>query len=172
MSENQEIEDILKRFQDGFKKIYFGANEEIGKLFLIIKEDAREAKSIDAFKRKLKMNFLKELIYMIKNDEVDHNDFYLEELKKSDFWRPIAKLILLKRINELKNCHVEKKGKKFDVSQLRETYFGKFIMDKLKFSRRSVLNEDEYDRMIKAIKKLNYEVPVVIQPTETEKFFD
>jgi hypothetical protein len=115
---------------------------------------------------------LKEITYLVKEDVINHRDFEINTLKKDIKWKPLAKLILLKRIKELKNSQVEKKGKKYYIEDLKNTYFGKFIMDKLDYSRRKVLEEEEYEKIVKAIKKLKYEVPIVVQPTETEKFFN
>ncbi|TXT66887.1 MAG: hypothetical protein BAJALOKI1v1_250014 [Promethearchaeota archaeon] len=128
--------------------------------------------SIDNFKRQFFINFLKKIGNLVRHDELPHRNFDLERLKKKDLWKPLAKIILLKRIEELKNAQVEKKGKKYYVEDLKNTYFGEYIMEKLQFARRSVLEESEYNKIVAAIKKLNYEVPIVIQPTTTEKFFE
>jgi len=169
--ENKEFNEAIKEFKDDVQGIYLGSEDNIKELFFTAQKQAETAISLDDFKRKLSLYFIKELSIMVKNDEFDHRDFFLDGLKNSEFWKPLAKLVLFKRIEELRNCKVLKKGKKYDVSGLKETFFGKYIMERLKFERRSILMDDEYTKITNAIKKLNYEVPVVIEPTETEKFF-
>jgi len=169
--ESKELEEALKEFKDDIQGIYLGDEHNITDLLLQAKEQAQNYVSLDDFKRKMSMHFLKETSIMLKNNELDHRDFFLDGLKNSEFWKPLAKLVLFKRIEELRNCKVLKKGKKYDVSGLKDTFFGKYIMERLKYERRSVLTDEEYSKITNAIKKLNYDVPVVIEPTETEKFF-
>jgi hypothetical protein len=169
--ENNEFNEAIKEFKDNVQGIYLGNEENFKDLFIAAQKQAEIAISLDDFKRRLSLYIIKELSIMVKKNELDHRDFFLDGLKNSEFWKPLAKLVLFKRIEELKNCKVLKKGKKYDVSGLKETFFGKYIMERLKFERRTVLMDEEYTKITNAIKKLNYEVPVVIQPTETEKFF-
>jgi hypothetical protein len=147
-------------------------NKSINRLFSRLRSQIDSNISIENFKRQYFTKFLKEINYMVKNEDLNHRDFDFEELKKRKLWKPLAKIILLKRIEELKNAQVEKKGKKYYVKDLKKTYFGRYIMDRLKFSRRTVLDEKEYEKVVAAIKKLNYEIPIVVQPTETELFFE
>ena len=156
---------------DEFEQIYLGKMDDVKSIFLSAKNDIQDFVSSDDFKRRFSMNFLKELTIMLKNDEINHREFLLYAMKSNEFWQPIAKLILVKRIDELKQCKILKKGRKYNISGLKETFLGKFIIDRLGFTRRSVVNDTEYDKITNAIKKLKYEVPIVIQPTETEKFF-
>lgn len=169
MTENKET--IKNKFEEDIQGIYLGKDDKIKDLFINANEHAKNSASLKDFKRKLSIYFLKEITLMLKNNELDLNDFFLDALKTSEFWKPLAKLVLLKRIDELKNCKVLKKGKKYDVSDLKDTFFGQFIMNKLKISRRTILAEEEYFKITSAIKKLKYEIPIVVQPTETEKFF-
>jgi len=166
------IDQVVKFFLDEFNQIYLGNIDDIKSIILNAKNDVQEYISTDDFKRKFSMNFLKEITIMLKNEEINHTNFLLDAMKSNEFWQPLAKLILVKRIDELKKCKVLKKGRKYNISGLKETFLGKFIIDRLNFTRRSVVNDAEYDKITNAIKKLKYEVPVVIQPTETEKFFE
>ncbi|MHA1724577.1 MAG: hypothetical protein ACTSXH_07015 [Promethearchaeota archaeon] len=162
MSE-EEIEEIVKDFEIQVGEIYLGNKEKIKGVINRAKDLASGYISLEDFKRKLHMNFLKESLLLIKNEQLNHGDFLLEELKKKEFWNPLAKLILFKRIEELCKCKVLRKGKKYDDSGLRRTFIGKYIMNRLNFERRSVLTEDEYLKITNVIKKLNYDLPVVIQ---------
>ncbi|MGV9205239.1 MAG: hypothetical protein ACOC44_14600 [Promethearchaeia archaeon] len=174
MENKQQREVFCKKVKDGFfGEIYSKSSEKkVEYLISSLKNKLQDNVSLDNFKRQFFTAFIKGVISLIKNNELDHRDFDLETLKQKKAWKALAKVILYKRIKELKNCQVEKKGKKYYVEDLKDTYFGKYIMERLKFSlRRSVLNKREYGRIVKAIEKLGYEVPVVVQPTETEKFF-
>ncbi len=165
------IENAVKKFREDVQGLYLAKLEYLDQIFTFAQEQAKNHVSMEDFERKMSFNFLKEIILRVKNDELSHKDFFLEGLKSSDFWKPLAKLVLFKRIEELRKCKVLKKGKKYDVSGLKETFIGKYIMDRLKFERRSMLDEIEYLKITSAIKKLKYEVPLLIEPTTTEKFF-
>ena len=169
--QNNDIGQIVKSLKKGFQEIYLGKINDIEHIFLSARNAVQDYISLNDFKRKYSMNFLKEITIMLKNEELNHQDFFLEVTREDKFWQPLTKLIIAKRIEELKRCKVLKKGKTYNVSELKSTYLGKFILDKLGFPRRISLNNQEYEKLINTIKKLKYEVPVVIQPTETEKFF-
>lgn len=163
----QKVEEQF--FQDFYSK---SSNKWIENLISELKNEIPDDLSLDNFKRKFFTSFLKGVASLVRDDELDHRDFNLNALKETKAWKALAKVILLKRIKELQDCQVEKKGKKYYIQDLKETYFGKYIMRRLQISlRRSVLEEGEYQRIVKAIQKLDYKVPVVVQPTETESFF-
>ena len=171
MTENVDVEKVLNDLRAEVEMFYFGDQTKIKELYSSALELSKNYTSIEDLKRRVSINFLKEIALMLKNDELNHGDFFLDKLKDSEFWKPLAKMVLLKRIEELKKCKILKKGKKLDVSGLKETHFGKFVMDKLNFGRRSVVSEEEYKKITDALKKLKFDLPVVVNPTETEKFF-
>jgi hypothetical protein len=173
MDKNPQISVICKEVKENFFENYYlkSKNPRIDALIANLKNELQNNGSVESFKRQFFVNFLKGIISLVKQDDLNHRDFDFEAIKANQSYKALAKVILLKRIEELKNAQVEKKGKKYYVEDLKKTYFGKYIMDGLDFSRRSVLQEDEYDKVVAAIKKLNYEVPIVIQPTTTEDFF-
>jgi len=167
---SKDVESVIKSFREEFDKIFLG-KVNIDQVFHNVQNTIGEYVSVEAFERKFSLFFLKEITLMLKNEEINHNDFFLHNMRENALWHPLTKLILAKRIEELKKCKVLKKGKKYDISGLKKTYLGNVIADKLGFTRRSVLSDQEYEKIITTIKKLKYEVPVTIQPTETEKFF-
>ncbi len=172
-NKNNECDIFTVNLKKQIQKYYENTNEKIIEdLFSKLTNQITDTSSIENFKRKYFTAFLKNISLMVKDDKLNHRDFDLEALKQEKSWKPLAKIILLKRIKELKNSQVKKKGKKYYVKDLKETYFGDYIMKRLKFGRRTVLEEEEYNRVVKAIEKLNYEVPIVVQPTETELFFE
>jgi hypothetical protein len=173
MDKNPQISIVCDEIKEEFFQKYYSKSKDkrIDTLITNLKSELQNNGSIEDFKRKFFPNFLKGVISLVKHDEINHRDFDFESMKNNKTYKTLAKVILLKRIEELKNAQVEKKGKKYYVEELKKTYFGEYIMDNLDFSRRSVLMEDEYNAVVAAIKKLNYEVPIVVQPTKTELFF-
>ena len=168
MSDNNPI---IESFKEELQQIFLGPKDKMNQILQNTKSLVGTCANINDFKRKYAINLLKEITLMIKNEEIHHEDFFLDTMREKTLWQPIVKLILAKRIEELKQCKVLKKGRKYNISGLKETYLGKMIADKLDFSRRTIVSDQEYDKLINIIKKLRYEVPVIIQPTETEKFF-
>jgi hypothetical protein len=169
MSNNKSI---ITTFIEDFQQIYTGSLDNITSVMDSIKDMIGESYSDEDYKRKLSLYFLKEITIMLKNEEIRHQDFFLDNMRENALWQPLTKLILVKRIEELKTSKVLQKGRKFDISGLKQTYLGKIIADKLGFERRKILSNVEYEKLIAMIKKLKYEIPVIIQPTETENFFE
>ncbi|MBD3341489.1 MAG: hypothetical protein GF353_20465 [Candidatus Lokiarchaeota archaeon] len=168
----QETDKVIKDFKKDFEGFYLGDHMKLEIIIDDLFESMNNDKiSKDTLYRQLSLNFLNKIIFMIKEDKLNHRDFFLEALSTHKFWQPLTKMILAKRIEELKGCKVLKKGRKYYIADFKKTYLGKIIVDKLDYSRRSVLQEDEYEKLTRTIKKLNYEIPLVINPTETEKFF-
>ncbi len=163
----QKVEE--KFFQEFYAKSSEG---KIEALISELKSKIPDDITLDNFKRQFFTDFIKGIISLIKDDVLNHRDFDLKALKERKAWKTLAKVILYKRIKELQDCQVEKKGKKYYIQELKDTYFGTFIMKRLELSlRRTVLEENEYNKIVKVIQKLEYKVPVIVQPTETERFF-
>lgn len=167
-----DTESVINTLKEDFGQIYLGSKEKVDQAFQNIKNSITEYASLDDFKRRFSLYLLKELTLMLKSGEIQHKDFFLDNMRENVLWQPLTKLILAKRVEELKTTKVMKKGKKYDISGLRKTYLGNIIIDKLGFARRSILTDQEYEQLINTIRKLKYEVPVTVEPTETEKFFE
>ncbi|MHA1106275.1 MAG: hypothetical protein ACTSPN_11260 [Promethearchaeota archaeon] len=163
---------IIESFKEEFQQVFLGNKEKIDQVLQNAKSLVGKCINLDDFKRKFSLHLLKEITIMLKHEEINHADFFLDNMRENALWQPLIKLILAKRIEELKQCKVLKKGRKYNISGLKETYLGKMISDKLGFTRRTIITDQEYDKLIGIIKKLKYEIPVIVQPTETEKFFE
>ncbi len=163
---------IIGSFKEEFQQIFLGDKVIIDKLVQNANESVGKCLNLEDFKRRFFLNLLKEITIMLKSEEISHKDFFLDNMRENLLWQPLVKIILAKRIEELKQCKVLKKGRKYNISGLKDTYLGKIIVDKLGYIRRSTISELEYDKLISIIKKLNYEIPVIVEPTETEKFFE
>lgn len=171
--QTKEFEKELSRLKGDFKRIYEDGSQNIDSIFNQVHQTVISSKcsSLDEYNRRMTIELLKTLAKLIKFDELNHRSFNIENLKKDEFWAKLKKIILAKRIEELKSCKISKKGKKIDISELKCTYLGMFIVKNLGFERRTILEESEYDTIRAQIRKLKYEVPVTIEPTKTEKFF-
>ena len=172
MSDENEVKQIIESFKEEFQQIFLGNKDKVDQVLENAKGLVGKYLNLEDFKRKFALYLLKEITIMLKNEEINHTDFFLDNMRENVLWQPLVKLILAKRIEELKQCKVLKKGRKYNISGLKETYLGKFIVDKLGFTRRTIISDQEYEKLVNIIKKLNYEIPVIIQPTETEKFFE
>jgi hypothetical protein len=172
MSDENEVKPIIESFKEELQQIFLGNKDKVNQVLQNAKGLVGKYLNLEDFKRKFSLYLLKELTIMLKNGEINHADFFLDNMRENVLWQPLIKLIFAKRIEELKQCKVLKKGKKYNISGLKETYLGKFIADKLGFTRRTIVSDQEYEKLISIIKKLKYEIPVIIQPTETEKFFE
>ncbi len=172
MSDENEVKPIIESFKEELQQIFLGNKDKVNQVLQNAKGLVGKYLNLEDFKRKFSLYLLKELTLMLKNGEINHADFFLDNMRENVLWQPLIKLIFAKRIEELKQCKVLKKGKKYNISGLKETYLGKFIADKLGFTRRTIVSDQEYEKLISIIKKLKYEIPVIIQPTETEKFFE
>ncbi len=172
MSDENEVKPIIESFKEELQQIFLGNKDKVNQVLQNAKGLVGNYLNLEDFKRKFSLYLLKELTLMLKNGEINHADFFLDNMRENVLWQPLIKLIFAKRIEELKQCKVLKKGKKYNISGLKETYLGKFIADKLGFTRRTIVSDQEYEKLISIIKKLKYEIPVIIQPTETEKFFE
>jgi len=167
-----EVNPIIDPIKKEFQQVFLGNKDIINQVFQNANDIVGKCLNLEDFKRKFSLSLLKEITIMLKNEEISHKDFFLDKMRENILWQPLLKIILAKRIEELKKCKVLQKGRKYNISGLKETYLGKIIVDKLGFTRRSTISDLEYDKLINIIKKLNYEIPVIVQPTETEKFFE
>jgi len=172
MSDENEVKPIIESFKEDFQQIFLGNKDKVDQVLQNAMGLVGKYLNLEDFKRKFALYLLKEITIMLKNEEINHTDFFLDNMRENVLWQPLIKLILAKRIEELKQCKVLKKGRKYNISGLKETYLGKYIVDKLGFTRRTIISDQEYEKLINIIKKLKYEIPVIIQPTETEKFFE
>lgn len=106
------------------------------------------------------------------NPKLNHF-FDIDKLRDTD-WNLLVKYVTIARMEELNSVKVVRRKKKYGISELRKTYYGKLMLDDLDKinKRRQFLSNDEYQQIKLACRKLNLELPEVIEPTTTEKFFE
>ena len=170
-TEEFEKNHLVEHFTDDLEKVFFGNMDNFSDLILKLMKKITVYVDSNDFIRKFKIEFLKELMVMLKKKEINHRDFNLEFML-DEIWQPLKRVILGIRIEELKTSKVLKDGKKYDISGLRATYLGDWILVKLGFGKRKFkLTEEEYNKVLSQIRKLKFDVPITVEPTTTEKFF-
>ena len=98
--------------------------------------------------------------------------FDLNAISDSNF-SYLKKIIIVARRDELKAARIVISRKKYDITELRTTYYGKLILkDVPNIGNRRLLNYDEYKGVKEAFLKLNLDLPEEISPTTTEKLFN
>jgi len=101
----------------------------------------------------------------------DHYLFDTDMMGNLDRWRPIQKTVVLNRQKELQGTKVLYRRGKYDLSGVKETYYGKKVMETLGLKTRYMLSKKEYiDFQIKT-QAMGFELPQEIMPTEAEIYF-
>ena len=164
---------ILMEFKTELVEFYSGDDAILTGILDRVARTITETSSEDEFKRKYTLNLIRELSMMVKNNDLDHLSFNVDEMKKYDLWKPLHKIIILKRLEEFKACKVVQYGKKYDVSDLKGCYLGNLILSSIGFGpRRTRLTKEEYEQLVKQINRMKYEIPITIKPTITERYFE
>lgn len=171
MNETKNVNEVRSEIKANLKGIFKGNLTPLYKVVDKIGGEIEDFTSMEDYKRRLVMAIIKEISLMVKNGELNHHSFDTDFIT-DDLWTPLKKMVYLKRIEEFKGCKITRKGKSFNISDLKTSYFGRFILFNLGFASRSVINPDEYKMLKKQVTKMNLELPVEINPTDTEKFFE
>jgi hypothetical protein len=112
------------------------------------------------------------LVMDLKADPTLNHKFDTDKLKDTQ-WGILVKYVVNARADELKSVKIVRRGKKYDISELKKSYWGKLILkDIITQKRRKTLNQKEYDEIKLACRRINLVLPEVIMPTTTEKFFE
>ena len=108
----------------------------------------------------------------LKDDPKVSHLFDLNAIDDSNF-NYLKKNIIVARREELKVARIVISRKKYDITELRSTYYGKLILkDVPNIGNRRLLNYEEYKGVKEAFLKLNLDLPEEISPTTTEKLFN
>ncbi len=169
MQETREEGSI--RVTGEIKTFYIAENPVIDMIVKTAGEKINAFTTLDDFVSRLIMNVVQEFAVRMKRDEKEFRKFETDELKKLPQWQVLLKPLYQLMMKELKEARVVRKQKKVDVSEVKDTVLGAKILKTLEFGRRSMLKQTEYQELLAALRKANYEVPVVVEPTKTEQFF-
>ncbi|MDX9724019.1 MAG: hypothetical protein RBU37_24930 [Myxococcota bacterium] len=84
----------------------------------------------------------------------------------------LHKMLVGARLKELASARIVRRGKGFNINELNATYYGRKIVDGLGHSRRrSVLDASEFEALRDACAKIKLQLPEIVEPTVTERFF-
>jgi hypothetical protein len=91
-------------------------------------------------------------------------------------WKLLHNLLTVARVRELTRARVTKRTRSgklgFDVSELAGTFYGRQTLDQLGISAaRSVLTNEEFAQVQATLLASKLQLPTVVEPTTTEKFF-
>jgi len=107
----------------------------------------------------------------LKADPKVSHQFDIQAIEDSNF-NYLKKHIIMARKDELKVARIVISRKKYDITELRSTYYGKLILKDIpEVGNRRLLNFEEYKIVKEAFLKLNLDLPEEIRPTTTEKLF-
>ena len=62
-------------------------------------------------------------------------------------------------------------GLRYDITGLSATYYGKRILRQIDLGRRRVVDSAELEVLRKACRKIKMDLPEVVEPTTTERYF-
>ena len=140
---------------------------------LIAKFDEGKKDKVDPelFGPKIEKEILQKLkIYLQANPERNSN------FKEKTDWKVLNQLLTVVRLKELSRVKIIKrggrgKGLNYDASDLAKTFFGRKILKGQGLGRRRILKADELDKVKQDCARLKLELPEIVEPTTTEKFF-
>jgi len=108
----------------------------------------------------------------LKREPKSHRIYDADRLKQLSNWSPILRLVVMTRIKELSETKVLYRKGKYDLSGVKQTLYGKLVMETLGFGSRYVLEKPEYFKFSMKTKEMGFELPQETQPTEAEKYFE
>ena len=107
----------------------------------------------------------------IQKTPEDHSIFDSEMMQTLPRWNPVLRVVVLTRLNELKSTKVLFRKGKYDLSGVRQTLYGKKVMESPGLRTRYVLSKKEYIDFQMKTQAMGFELPQEIMPTEAEKYF-
>ncbi len=153
------------------KKFFDASDEQINSVIV----DAIDFVS-QKDKKKAKGEFfgglMRSLGVMLKNSPKEHYKFKAEKLAKLDRWVPLYKVVVAARARELQSSKVLYRRRKYDLSEIKQTFYGKLVLEALGFGNRSVLDKSEYDIFSSKVNEMGFELPEEVSPTTAELYFE
>lgn len=171
---NEVLEDVIgeqyktvqKFFEDEYEAYHFfndgRLNKELGKVT-----------STDPARVKLVVE--KALLVLFKR-QLASEPSWNQRFRRQTGWDVLDQLLTMVRLQELAAAKITKKGGRgaglrYDITELVNTYYGKSILEGLGMKRRRVATTEELETLRAALKKIKLELPEVIEPTTTDRFF-
>lgn len=99
--------------------------------------------------------------------------FDLDNIPDGQWKSVLSQLVVKARALELKEVKIVSRKKKYDITELRTSYYGKKILEELpELRNRMILGYEDYNKVKRQCGRLKIELPEVIRPTTTELFFE
>ena len=176
--DNRQAEDLIRIIQQAFPKeiselrsfFQIKADEVLGHLVSAM-EFVRETQDVKKAQREFFGGLIRILAAELKRIPQEHSKFDSEKMGKFDRWNPLLRVIVATRMQELQGSKVLYRGGKYDLSGVRQTLYGKRVLDALGFGKRYVLDKVEYERFEFKTREMGFELPQEISPTMAEKYF-
>ncbi len=183
---NSEKREIKKQFEEVIKqvKLLFAReyneleimfpykSKKIEQLFIDSLELLEEKEDTAKAQREMLNLLMKALIKNLQINGKEHLEYDFDKLKELVRWNPLFKVVAALRVKELKNSKVLLRGGKYDLSAVKQTYYGKKILEACNLGNRYSLTKAEYESFFIKTKKLKLEIPEEIEPTKAEIYFE
>ena len=177
--EPRQAEDLIRIIQRAFptevselRSFYsITAQDILGHLVSAL-EYVREKEDAKKAQREFFGGLTRILAAELKRAPQEHSKFDSEKMGKFDRWNPLLRVIVATRMQELQGAKVLYRGGKYDLSGVRQTLYGRMVLDTLGFGKRYVLSKDEYERFEFKTREMGFELPQEISPTMAEKYFE
>ncbi len=171
MSKDNQNNDIiistdLQEIYDQYRK-FSGYTFELDEIQLKLNEYSKVDKKI------VVKEFFRYIGKQLADDSSLNKYFDLNKIPATGIWSIYRKIIVSARVNELKQVKIVQRRKKYDLSELRSTFYGKKILEELpELGKRWIFNKEEYNKIKLICNKLKIELPEIIMLTTTEVFFN
>ncbi|MFW9911539.1 MAG: hypothetical protein ACFFEU_03655 [Candidatus Thorarchaeota archaeon] len=159
----KEIEELKKFFdtsEEQINSVIVGAIDFVGQ------RDKKKAKS------EFFGGLMRSLGSILKSAPKEHYKFKAEILAELDRWVPLYKVVVAARARELQSAKVLYRRKKYDLSEIKQTFYGSMVLEALGFGNRSVLNKSEYEIFSSKVNEMGFDLPEEVSPTIAELYFE
>ena len=174
MAENEVVEDAIdEQYQAAHE--YFEDRNEAYHFFNDGRLNKEIGKVTSTDPQRVKLQVEKALLVLFKR-QLTKDPNWNQRFRRQTGWAVLDQLLTVVRLQELAAAKITKKGGRgaglrYDIGELMNTYYGKSILEGLGLKRRRVATSEELDTIRAALKKIKLELPEVIEPTTTERFF-
>lgn len=174
----RQIQQFINQFESSFKK-------ETRELKMIMNTTQQELLSImtealwfvhqkeesEKTNQEFFGGLIRVLMARLQKTPKDHALFNSELMQTLPRWNQVLRVVVLQRMNELQSTKVLFRKGKYDLSGVRQTHYGKIVMEAIGLKSRYILTKSEYREFQIKTQGMGFELPKEIMPTEAEKYF-
>jgi len=127
----------------------------------LIQQTLEEDIKLAGFKQRLIKNIHVYIQELLRKREIGSTiAFKLKKMKNSPFIKYFDDIIKIRK-DEFKNQKIMKSGNKFDISEIKKTYYGTKISQILNLGDNSIISPKEFKQFKELVHKLNLQLKVV-----------